>query len=85
MESLWSHAGQGLLIRKNINIVRSYLEKKIRIVPGIVSPQLVLSQIRKKQSPPANHGYSVLIKRLFIITETRFGYCSLELCGGKRG
>lgn len=55
------------------------------IVPGIVSPQLVLSQIRKKQSPPANHGYSVLIKRLFIITETRFGYCYLELCGGKGG
>ena len=27
MESLWSHTGQGLLIRKNINIVRSYLEK----------------------------------------------------------
>ena len=55
------------------------------IVPGIVSPQMVLSQIRKKQSPPANHGYSVLIKRLFIITETRFGYRSLELCGGRRG
>ena len=55
------------------------------IVPGVVFPQLVLSQIRKKQSPPENHGYSVLIKRLFLITEIRFGHCSLELCGGKRG